>query len=133
MEIVINRSQKFIKKGIIGGEQTLQLNLEISAILSDDEFELMDKYYEPEAVIYNYLCGDDDDDDKEENIQKRRELIDESKSSFFLSEFRIFAVTRNGYKDIYLLQEIIDAAEKGLKKEIGKLRKLNSWQGEQIK
>ena len=50
-----------------------------------------------------------------------------------MSEYRIFAESKNGYNDLNLLEDIIEAAEKGLRKEIGKLRKLDSWKGEELK
>ncbi|MCP4723679.1 MAG: hypothetical protein GY863_01515 [bacterium] len=131
MELLINKSQKISKKGILGGEKKLRLSLDIEAELADDEYELLEKYYEPEIIIYKYL--DEDDDEVEEIIEKIKELIDDSRTSFFMSNFRISAESGDGVLDISLLEKIIGAAENGLNRELKKLRKLESWDGEETK
>ncbi|MFC1492802.1 hypothetical protein ACFL6O_02495 [candidate division KSB1 bacterium] len=131
MELLINKSQKIFKKGILGGEKKLRLNLEIEAVLTDDEYELLEKYYEPEVIIYKYL--DEDDDEAEETIEMIKGLIDDSRTSFFMSDFRISAESDDGVQDMPLLEKIIDAAGSGLNKELKKLRKLDSWKGEELK
>ncbi len=131
MKLIINRSQKASKKGILRGEKILLLNLDLEAELTDEEYGLLEKYYEPEVVIYKYI--DEEEEDAEELTGKLKEIIDDSRTSFFMSDFRISAETEEGIKDIFLLDKIIEAAETGLKKEINKLKKLDSWKGEEKK
>jgi len=131
MKMIINKNQEFTKSGWISAKKDLKLFLEISVVLSSEELAMIEKYYDPEIKIFDILP--DEFNDIELNKEKFKDLIDESQSSFLLSDFNIFAVSVNAYDDMIYMECIIETLENSLKAELKKLKSFSSWQGKQTK
>ncbi len=130
MRIHIKREREF-KKGNFPSVKSVKLKLSIAADLSQEEMDLTKKYDDPPiGTLEIARMYEGTDEQKEAIILKPKQIM--KVSSSHLSNFKLDAWVDDGLNDLGNLQELEKAVCRALEQELGYLKSLDAWEGEEV-
>jgi hypothetical protein len=128
MEIYIERGQEFKKGGFLSGKN-VKLTIEVTLVLSAEEKQLIEKYYEPSISTTAARGGRDyvrtyyDGTDESFKVVK----VDRVESN--LSNFSLTAHVDDGRRYLGNIHEFEKAVVRALVRNADYLKGLSEWQG----